>query len=158
MTARLHADRSTVDAMRTTSPISLRRRGRFVVASVAVLSLGGLAACGDDESAQDRYCAAGDEFRASLDALLDLGVLAGGVPAVSEALDVVRADLTELRETASEAAVDEVEALEQAINGIGNSLSDVGGDLSIENAEAVGTAFSDAASAAQEVYATLADC
>jgi HAMP domain-containing protein len=144
--------------MRTASPTHSRHRGRLSVATVALLSLGGLAACGDDESAQDRYCAAGDEFRASLDALLDLELLSGGVPAVSEALDTVRADLTELRETATEAAADEVEALEQAINGIGDSLSDAGTELSIEKVEAVGTAFSDAASAAQEVYATLADC
>ena len=130
----------------------------FAVAAAALLAVGGLAACGDDEpSAQEKYCEAGEELRSSFDALLAVDI-AGGVSAVSEALDEIRADVTELQDAATEAAADEVEALGTAINGIGDALSGLGDELSAENVQAVGTAISEAATAADAVYATLTDC
>ena len=140
-------------------PASGRRRSPAAIALVAVLAIGGLTACGDDEpSAQETYCAAGDELRTSLDDLLSIDLIAGGTDALNEAVDGVTAAADDLQASAGEAASDDVDALEAAVQTLGEATSDLGDELSIDNATAIGTAISGVASAAEAVYQTLADC
>lgn len=139
---------------------STRPRIRAAVALVAALAIGGLTACNDDDepSAQETYCAAGDELRTSLEDLVSLDLIAGGTDALSEAVDGVTEAADDLSASADEAAGDDVDALEAAVQTLGEAMTDLGDELSIDNATAIGTAISGVATAAQAVYQTLSDC
>lgn len=117
-----------------------------------------LAACGDDESAQDRYCAAGEELGSSLGALTDLDLIAEGTSGLESAVQQVQDDVSELRDAATDATSDDVDALNDAIGTLESASSDLGGDLTSENAAAVSTAIQGVASAAGAVFDTLGDC
>jgi hypothetical protein len=136
-----------------------RGRNRAAVALVAALALGGLTACGDDEpSAQETYCAAGDELRTSLDELVSLDLIADGKNALDEAVDGVTTAADDLRESASDAASEEVDALEAALQSMSDAITDLGDELSVDNTTAIGTAIGEVATAAQAVFETLTDC
>lgn len=129
-----------------------------VVALVMVLGAAGLTACGDDESAQDEYCAAGEDLQSSLSALADLDVIASGTDGLREAVGEVSDDLAEVRSTASDAVADDVEVLDASIADLDDAIADLGGDLTSENASAVRAAIDGVRAAARGVLDTLADC
>ena len=138
------------------------RRGQrvAVVGCVAALAVAGLAACSDDDepSAQEQYCAAGESLRSSLDSLFNTDVLAEGTNGVGSAVDQVVDDVNQLKETASGAAAEEVDALESSVDDLEDSLSAVSGELTAENATAVIDAISAVVEAATAVYDTLSEC
>ena len=140
--------------------VRTRRRSVRVGAVAMLASVLVVAGCGsdDDESAQDQYCAAGESLETSLDELADLDLVAEGTDGVTAAVDQVQSDLDDLRDSASDAAADEVGALEQAVDGLNDAISTLGGDLTSDNASAVGSAIEDVAAAAQSVLDTLSDC
>jgi hypothetical protein len=134
--------------------------GARLGAMVAVLVVGtaALAACGDDESAQDDYCAAGEALQSSLASLAELDLVAAGTDGLEAAVGEVRDDLADLRSSASDAVADDVEVLDASIADLDTALSNLGGDITSENATAVGTAIEDVRAAASGVIDTLADC
>ncbi len=135
------------------------RRGLRAGAAAMLAGVVVVAGCGsDDESAQDQYCAAGESFESSLDELTGLDLVAEGTDGLTAAVDQVQSDLGDLRDSASEAAADEVDALEQAVDDLTDAISTLGGDLTSDNATAVGTAIDNVATAAQSVRDTLSDC
>ena len=107
---------------------------------------------------QEKYCAAGDELHTSLDELLNLDIVSTGTDGLNEALGAVNEDLDELRGAAESVAADQVAALDDAISGVGTAISDLSGELTAENATAIGTAIQEAGTAADAVYQTLTDC
>ncbi len=127
-------------------------------AAAALLAIVVLPGCGDDESAQDRYCDAGESLRASIDSLANLDLVAEGTDGLDSAVGQVRDDLGELRDVASDAAADEVGALQQAVDDLEEAISTLGGEITSENVSAVDTAVRSVGSEAEAVYATLADC
>jgi hypothetical protein len=135
-------------------------RHRVAVAAALTAALGGLAACSDDDepSAQEQYCDAGESLQSSVNALVDLDVVAEGTNGVEAAVGQVADDVDELRSSASDAAAEEVDALETAVDDLGDSLSDLSGELTQENATAVVDAISAVSNAAGAVYDTLSDC
>lgn len=137
-----------------------RRTGRRAGVAAMVAGLLIVAGCGDDddESAQDQYCAAGESLRSSLDELADLDLVAGGTDGLTAAVDDVQSDLGDLRDSATEAADDEVGALEQAVDDLSDAISALGGDLTRDNVAGVGTAIGNVVAAAQSVLDTLGDC
>lgn len=139
----------------TTRPSGHRVRAGLVV---AVLGFFVLAGCGDDESAQEQYCNAGESLRTSLSALTSLDLIAEGTDGLESAVDQVKDDLDDLQDAASDAASDEVDAFDDAVDALDSAISDLGGDLTADNATAVGTAIQDVGTAAQAVFATLSDC
>jgi hypothetical protein len=118
------------------------------------------AACGDsdEQSSQDKYCEAGDSARASLDALLDVDLIATGTDGVQEAFDTLVDDVGDLRSSASDAVKADVEALETAIEDGKDALSDAGGDLTAENISNLVSALAEIETSAVAVFATLSDC
>ena len=122
------------------------------------LAVVGLTACGDDESAQDDYCAAGESLQSSLAALADLDLIATGTDGLSDAIEQVRDDLSEVRSAANDAASDDVELLADSVADLDSALADLGGDITSENASAVRAAIQDVGAAARGVADTLADC
>lgn len=143
-----------------TSGVKTRRRGVRVGAAAMLTGAVVVAGCGsdDDESAQDRYCDAGESLESSLDELADLDLVAEGTDGLTAAVDQVQSDLGDLRDSASDAAADEVSALEQSVDDLNGAISALGGDLTRDNATAVGTAIDNVAAAAQSVLDTLRDC
>ncbi len=143
-----------------TGRVGTRRRRVRVGAAVMLVAAVVAAGCGsdDDESAQDRYCAAGESFESSLDELAGLDLVAEGTDGLNAAVDQVQSNLDDLRDSASDAAADEVGALEQAVDDLNESISTLGGDLTSDNASAVGTAIDNVSAAAQSVLDTLSDC
>ena len=135
------------------------RRGRWIFATALAATLS-LAACGsdDDASAQEKYCEAGQSLESSAGALLDLDLVAKGTSGLEDAINAVEEDLDGLRDSASEAAADEVDALEQSVKDLDSALSDVGGDISADNVGALQTAVQNVATAVQGVNNTLTDC
>jgi hypothetical protein len=127
-----------------------------VVACLGVLALG---ACGsDEESTQDQYCQAGDDLKSSLASLVDLDLIASGTDGLNEAIDQIGDDVDALRDNASDAAADDVAALEAAVDALGESVSSLGGDLSTDNLTAVRDAIAEVSASAQAVISTLSDC
>jgi hypothetical protein len=131
-------------------------RRMTVVACLGALALG---ACGsDEESAQDQYCQAGADLRSSLASLVDLDLLASGTDGLNDAIGQVSDDVDALRDSASDAAADDVEALEASVNELEESISTLGGELSSDNLTAVSDAIGEVSAAAQAVISTLSDC
>lgn len=126
------------------------------VACVGVLALG---ACGsDEESAQDQYCQAGADLKASLASLVDLDLVTSGTDGLNEAIEQVSDDVDALRDSVSDAAADDVEALGTSVDALEESISTLGGELSSDNLTAVGDAIGEVSAAAQAVIGTLSDC
>ncbi|MEO1061442.1 MAG: hypothetical protein AAFZ07_08485 [Actinomycetota bacterium] len=134
------------------------RRRTTTTLAVALMGLAALGGCGDDDSAQDRYCEAGESLRSSIGALADLDLIAGGTDGLDEVVSEIADDVGELRDAAGDATEDDVAALDSAVDGLRGSLSELGGELTRENVGAVGDAASSVADAAQAVFATLGDC
>lgn len=142
------------------SVVGMRRAGLRAAAVAMLTGVLVVAGCGsdDDESAQDRYCAAGESLETSLDELADLDLVAEGTDGLTAAVDQVQSDLADLRDSASDAAADEVSALEQAVDDLNDAISALDGDLTSDNASSVGAAIENVATAAQSVRDTLSDC
>lgn len=135
------------------------RHGTRRLAVVACLGVLALGACGsDEESAQDRYCQAGAGLKSSLASLMDLDLLASGTDGLNEAIEQVSDDVDALRDSASDAAADDVEALEDSLDGLRGSISTLGGDVSSDNVTAVRDAISAVSASAQAVTSTLSGC
>lgn len=134
-----------------------RRRARAALVAT-ILGVVALAGCGDDETAQERYCNAGESLATSLSALTSLDLIAEGTDGLESAVDQVQDDLDDLQDAASDAAADEVDALDQAVDALDSAISDLGGDLTADNASAVGAAIGEVSTAAQAVLGTLSDC
>jgi len=138
-----------------------RRRPRRVLASVALVGLLAVFGCGSDDSepsAEEQFCSASDDLRASVSALTELDLLAEGTDGVGSALDEIEAAAGELTDSAPAAAEEEVTALETAVDGLGTALSDLGGDLSVDNLSGVSDAVGDVGRAASGVYEKLTSC
>ncbi len=144
---------------RSNDPAPATPKWRRLIVGLLAIALFA-AACGDsdEQSSQDKYCEAGDSARASLDALLDVDLIATGTDGVQEAFDALVDDVDELRSSASDAAKADVEALEAAIEDGKDALSDAGEDLTTENISSLVTALADIETSAVAVFATLSDC
>jgi len=143
--------------MASRTPVS--RRSRLAATSLSLtLCAAALAACGSDESAQDRYCEAGESLNASVAALFDLDVIAEGTNGLRSAIEDVNNDLTELRDSASDAASDEVDALNDAVGELNDALNAAGDSLTADNATGVVDAIGGVRTAFVAVGETLADC
>lgn len=137
----------------------LGRRPRWIVAAALAVGLS-LVACGsdDDQSAQEKYCEAGQSLESSAAALFDLDLIAQGTSGLQDAVDAVEKDVDALRDSATEAAADEVDALQQSVKDLDKALSDVSGDISTDNIAALQTAVQSVATAFQGLTSTLTDC
>jgi len=142
------------------------RAGRAVALGAALaLATAGIASCGSDDdsststtSAQDAYCAAGDQLRTDIGNLADLDLISQGTDALRSALDDIDADVEQLVQSADDAAAPEIEQLQSSLDDLSSSLSDLGGDISSENVSALRSAIGDVTSAAGAVYDTLDEC
>lgn len=141
--ARIRGSRST--ALRT-------------VAVAALLGVALLAGCGDDESAQDRYCEAGAALESSVAALFEVDVIAEGTDGVRAAVDAVQDDVEELAESARDATADDVDALDSAVGDLNDAIAAAGEQLTEENATAVVDAIGAVQQAWNRVSDTLSDC
>lgn len=132
-------------------------RRATAVGAVAALAITA-AACGDDdESAEDRFCAAGDALEADVAGLASVDIVSGGLDALEEQYDAVADDVDELRDAGTDVAADELDALDASTDALGDALSELGGEITTANATAVATAVDDVASAAAAVFDVLAN-
>jgi hypothetical protein len=151
----------------------MKSRVLFVgIAVLGLLAAGCSDADDDGASSQESYCEAGQSLESSVNALSGLIGVDEGEEAVGQimdavvessddldaAVDAIEADVSALREAASEAAADDVDALDQAMDDLANVLSDLGSDLDLDKALAVQESAQGARAAAQAVYDTLTDC
>lgn len=82
-----------------------------------------------------------------------------GLPGqLNDAIKEVSDDADALRDSASDAAADDVEALGASVDALENSISELGGALSRDNVTAVGDAIGEVSASAQAVLSTLSDC
>jgi hypothetical protein len=135
------------------------RRGRWIFGAALAAGLS-LAACGSDDaqSAQEKYCEAGQSLESSTAALFDLDLIAQGTSGLEDAIDAVEKDVNALVDSASEAAADEADALAQSVKDLDRALSDVSGDISADNVAALQTAVQSVATAFQDLSSTLTNC
>lgn len=132
--------------------------------AAAVLALGLLvAACGDDDdtstattSAARAFCDDREELRTDLKGLTDFDVLKSGTDALREQFDKVRDDVSALRESAKEAAPEEVAALDQAVTDLETALEALGnGEITAANARDAIAAIGRIGTSGQELLSTL---
>jgi len=100
----------------------------------------------------------GASLESSVDALLNLDVIAEGTNGVETAVDAVEEDVNGLRDSATDAASEDVDALSDALSDLGDALGTAGDELTSDNATAVVDAIGVVQTAAADVYATLTDC
>ena len=97
-------------------------------------------------------------MRSSLEALTNVDLVAEGTSGLETAVQEVSDDLDTLQDTATDATEGDVEALNEAVDGLKASLSDVGDDVSEESTSQVTAAIDGVTSAASALYDTLTDC
>jgi hypothetical protein len=134
------------------------RRGRrwSGVAVVAALSLATLSACGSDsESSEDAFCAAGDSLRSNIEGIVDIDIVSGGTDAVTAQVEAIQSDIDQLSDSGSDVAADEISTLETAVDEVDAALDGLGGDISVENAQAVALSVGAVVTAAGAVYERL---
>lgn len=134
------------------------RRSHLVLAAGITGALV-LAGCGDsDESAEDRYCNAGDEVEASIEALTQVDVVGGGLNAVEAAFEDVSSSLEELDEAGREFAADEIDAVQGAVDELTSALDGLGDEgITEASATAVVSAIDGVGQAAGALQTTLND-
>ncbi|MGI9643030.1 MAG: hypothetical protein ACR2N9_09625 [Acidimicrobiia bacterium] len=133
---------------------------RWLYTGAVVLALVAFG-CGDDDdgqSAQEKYCEAGQSLESSVNALTDLDLVAEGTDSLESAIDTIADEVDALQDAAADAAEDEVDALEDALDELDDAFSDLGDDISTDNVGALQTAIQGVSTAAQGVYGTLTDC
>lgn len=148
-------------SIQNTIRIRSRAARSMSVLATTMLLIGLVAACGDDDdgvSAQEKYCEAGESLEASVGALSSVELVAGGVDGLESALGAVEDDLKDLRDAATDAVADDIDVLEESVDDLSSALSDLGGEITSDNAAAVGTAVEGVAAAALGVWETLDDC
>ena len=126
-----------------------------------LLLVGAAVACsddGDDVSPEEAYCNAGESLQASVEALLDLDVIAEGMNGVETAIESVQADFTEFTDAAEELTEDDAQALRGAFADLQAAFDSIGDDgLSVDNGSAVIDAVSAMAAPAEALFATLTE-
>ena len=70
----------------------------------------------------------------------------------------VKDDVSSLADAASEAAADEVAALEQSLSALESALTGLAGGITADNVGELTTAVQAVGTSAQAVYGTLSDC
>ncbi|KHL17837.1 UNVERIFIED_CONTAM: hypothetical protein LK11_09620 [Mumia flava] len=132
-----------------------------MLAGLVLLAAVSLGACGsedDEPTSQDAYCDAAADLRSSVDALTNLDLVGEGTNGLESAVDAVGEDVSTLKDTAGDAASDEVDALSDSIDDLKSAIGDAGDQLSSESVSAVSDAVSSVATSAQAVEDTLTDC
>jgi hypothetical protein len=150
----LHDDAAPAMAKHS-SPLRVQSRRVVGIVALAGLSLGFASACGSDESAEDAFCDAGDSLRSNIETIGDIDILAGGTDAVSERFEAIESDLAQLEDSGSDVAADEISALDSAVNELGSALEALGGGVSVEDAQQLGTSITAVVSAAGDVLERL---
>ena len=138
-----------------------RRHARPRLFGTAIVIVLVLAGCGDsdgDTSSQEKYCEAGQSLESSVSGLTDLDLVAEGTNGLESALGAVQDDLAQLLDAATDAAADEVAALEQSVDDLDSALADLGGEISTDNVSTLSAAVQSVGSAATGVFGTLTDC
>jgi hypothetical protein len=141
----------------TRRPSPLRAQSRRVVGIVALagLSLGFASACGSDESSEDAFCDAGDSLQSNIETIGDIDIVSGGTDAVTERFEAIESDLTQLQDSGSDVASDEISALDSALDDLGSALEGLSGGVSVEDAQQLATSVSAVVSAASNVIERL---
>lgn len=126
-----------------------------------LLLAGAAVACSDDSddvSPEEAYCNAGESLQSSVEALLDLDVIAEGTNGVETAVDNVKSDFDEFKGAAENVTEDEAQALEGAIGDLESAFDSISDDgLSADNASAVIDAVTAMAAPAEAVFTTLTE-
>jgi len=134
-------------------------RGGAALVAAAALSVAVLAGCGSDDdgqSAEEAFCEAGDSLRTDVTSLASLDIIAGGTDALNESVDLVEADLVALRESGSDVAGEQIDALQSSFDELDSVVDDMVDGISVENATGIVTAVTNVGSAATAVYDVLA--
>ena len=140
----------------------LRRSNRWSRPNrVLIILVGGLlalavaAGCGDESTAEEAYCEAGDNLQNSVDALRDLDVVAEGTGALDERIGNIKDDLETLKGRAGDVASDEIAALNTAIEDAQTARDELGDNLTAAGAQDVLASVSEVVDASRSVRDTL---
>lgn len=140
----------------TIRPVRITRSSRALAAAVAACLSLGVAACGSDEpTAEEDFCAAGDSLQTNINALADLDLVSEGTNGLQERFSTIKADLDQLSESGSDVASEEIAALKTAVDDFGAAVDALGDNISVEGAQAAGTALTGMTTAATGVFDKL---
>ena len=140
------------------------RRSTLPLALMLVLPIASLAACGDDSdssgttttsSAEQAYCADGDQLKSDVASITDMDIVADGTDAVTAQIDTLKDDLSALKSSAGDVASSEITTFETALDDLQSALSTVSGDLTLANASDVLSAVQSVGTAGTAVVTTL---
>jgi hypothetical protein len=145
---------------------------RHPVLAGALATVLALSACGDDNDDQagnstaeatttstaEALCAAIDDVEQDVGALADIDVLADGTDAVEARLTTIREDLADIKELAPDAAPEEAEAFDSALESLDDAITALGdGSLTAESAQDVVAAGASTIEAGQAYLGALDD-
>jgi hypothetical protein len=128
----------------------LHRRplGLALGAALAITVGVGCGSDGDEASAEEQFCAAGEDLQSELSSLASFDVVQGGTDGLTASIEAIQGDLSDMRESGSEVASDEIATLEEAIDTLKSDVESLGGEISVSNATAVVSAVTAVGAAA----------
>lgn len=132
-------------------------RRLLLLAPCAVLVLGALAACGDDDeeaAAEAAYCDAWSEARAAFEGFSDIDLLEGGLGGVREQITALQSALDALKSSSEELLAPEAAAVRTSLDDLVSTLTST--DLPVDRREEV-RAATDAVDAAWDDLLAKAD-
>ncbi len=95
------------------------------------------------------------QLAVDIETIGDIDIVAGGTDAVTERFEAIESDLTQLQDSGSDVAADEISALDSAVDDLGSALKDLAGGVSVDDAQQLGTSVSAVVSAAGDVLERL---
>ena len=106
-------------------------------------------------TAEQAYCADGDQLESDLSALADLELPDDGTDAVQAQIDTLKTDLSALKSSAADVASTEITTFETSLDDLEAAANEVTGELTASSAANVVVAIEDAVAAGGDVVSTL---
>lgn len=125
---------------------------------MSILSIGGLAACGDDsESADAAYCDAWAGVRTAFERYAEVDVIEAGLSSIREYVEGIESALADVREINQDRVGEEADALRTAFDELSTVLTS--GELPVDRVEEVRAAADEVDGAWADLVAAVdVDC
>jgi len=104
---------------------------------------------------KEQICAARDQLKASVAALVNPALLTGGTAAIKGAVDKVQSDLDAVQEAGKQDYATEVDAVQSALQQLQTAVTKLGDGNATNNLQAVGTAIAATGTSAEALITKL---
>jgi hypothetical protein len=104
---------------------------------------------------KEQICAARDQLKTSVAALVNPALLTGGTTGIKAAVDNVQSDLDAVKKAGKQDYATDVDALQSALQQLQTAVGKLGNGNATDNLQAVGTAIASTGTAAEALITKL---